>query len=192
MGLRNWLFQGRERELAHAAEKRAEAVSNPKRADVRALVGILDDDPSAHAGRLAIQGLAAVAEDYPERLRPVVPDLVVATSVKGPIPDHRGTAAAALRNVVTAHPDSVTQYVPAVGESLREEVAATGAVTVGVTIDERTVEALCAVLSAADTAAARETLEELRVHDHPAVSDAAERALADTSDADDRSGTTPP
>ena len=38
MGLRNWLFQGRERELTHAAEKRAEAVSNPKRADVRALL----------------------------------------------------------------------------------------------------------------------------------------------------------
>jgi hypothetical protein len=192
MGLRNWLFQGRDRELAHATEKRAEAVSNPKRADVRALVGILDDEPSAHAGRLAIQGLAAVAEAYPERLRPVVPDLIVATSVEGPIPDHRGTAAEALRNVVTAHPDSVTQYVPAVDDSLREEVAATGAVTVGVTIDERTVDALCAVLSAADTEPARRILHELCVHEQPAVSDAAERALADTSDAGDPSDTTRP
>jgi len=192
MGLRNWLFHGRDRELTHATEKRAEAVSNPKRADVRGLVAILDDEPSTQAGRSAVQGLAAVAEAYPERLRPVVPDLIVATSVEGPIPNHRGTAAVALRNVAETHPDSVTQYVPAVEESLREEVAATGAVTVGVTIDERTVGALCAVLAAADTKATRRTLRELRAHDHPVVTDAAEEALADTSDAGDRSGTTRP
>jgi hypothetical protein len=192
MGLTNWLFQRHERERTRVEEMRSEAVSNPKRADVAGLVEILDDGPRPQAGRLAIQGLAAVADAYPERLRPVVPDLIVATSVEGPIPDHRGTAAETLAAVVEAHPDSVTQYVNAVDDSLREEAAATGAVTVGVTFDERTVDALCRALGAADTKPARRSLRELGAHDHPVVSDAAERALATTSDAAGRTDATLP
>jgi len=190
MGLSNWLFQRHERELTRVGELRAEAVSNPKRADVAGLVEVLDGDPSPQAGRLAVQGVAAVAEAYPGRLRSVVPDLIVATSVEGPVPNHRGTAARALAHVVAAHPGSVTQYVNAVDDSLREEVAATGAVTVGVTFDEQTVEALCRVLAAADTKPARRSLRELRAHDHPAVSETAERALGTTSDATARTDAT--
>lgn len=190
MGLSNWLFQRHERELTRVGEMRADAVSNPKRADVVGLVDVLDDEPSPQSARLAIQGLAAVAESYPERLRPVVPDLIVATSVEGPVPDHRGTAARALASVAVADPDSVTQYVNAVDDSLREEVAATGAVTVGVTFDEQTVDALCGVLASADTKPARRSLRELRAHDHPVVSDLAGRALDATSDAAARTEST--
>jgi hypothetical protein len=190
MGLSNWLFQRHERELSRATELRKSAASNPKRADVAGLVDVLDGDPDPQAGRLALQGLTAVAAAYPERLRPVVPDLIVATSVEGPVPDHRGMAAEALATVVDAHPESVTQYVNAVDDSLHEEAAATGAVTVGVTFDERTIDALCRVLSAADTDPARRSLRDLAAHEHPVVGDAAAQALSDTSDPANRTTAT--
>ncbi|MFB6164096.1 MAG: hypothetical protein ABEJ31_02960 [Haloarculaceae archaeon] len=177
MGLRDWVFGGSETPLERANRLRGEAMEAPDAVAVGELVELFLGAQEHAVARASAKGIAAVAEQRPERLAAHTGDLLEGTTVvEGPGARQRGELAEALARVAAVEPAAVAAHAEDVVAAVRQEQLFDEGGGEGHLHVEKTA-ALCRAVAAAEIEAAGPVVESLRRHTDPSVSDAAREAM---------------